>query len=154
MAATKGRTLAGCPVATDHCKAEKQQTGHGAQAWLGWRTEIKEFRQVGRLLLPLPHPLLQAVRRLKDYSYCKRVVLDMFMLHSIVEVKDMVFSVGDLCKWEQNVENLSPARNNQSHQEKWNLSPEHYSFPKEYFISLLKKKEPSRTRFQESQQAS
>ena len=58
-----------------------------------------------------PYPLLQAIQRFEDYNYCKRVELDMFMLYSVVEVKDMVFSVGDLCKWEQNGESLSPARN-------------------------------------------
>lgn len=60
----------------------------------------------------------------------------MFMLYSVVEVKDMVFSVGDLCKWEQNGESLSPARNTKVTGKKQNLSPGHYSYPKEYFTSL------------------
>lgn len=42
---------------------QPKMTGHGAQVWLGWGTETKEFRQVGRILLPLP--LSSATRNTK-----------------------------------------------------------------------------------------
>lgn len=72
----------------------------GPQVWVGWGTETRKFRQVGRTLSP---PISSATYTPKpeDYNYCERAVWGEG--HGV--------SFGDLFRREQNVERLSPGGN-------------------------------------------
>ena len=67
-------------------------TGHqedGAHIWLGWETETMKFRQMGRILFPLPLHLLYDIHFPKPEDSVVR---------GECWVKDMEVSLEDLCR--------------------------------------------------------
>lgn len=115
-----------CPVATGYCKAEKQQwhlsSRSESQRWediirmvprsgSNGEQKTRSLGRWARYCPASPDHLLHEIQSPEGYNYCESVVLDMLMLHSVVATKDTEFSLGDLCKWEQNVESSSPAGN-------------------------------------------
>lgn len=124
----------------------------GAQVWLGWGRETKKFRQVGRILFPLPLHLLCHIHP----AIYKNLNITL-TVRGKCWVKDMEVSLGGLVQMGPKCGETEPSwKEHQIHQKEQNLGPGHYILPQGilYQSFYAKKIVLSGARFKERQQAS